>query len=174
MGIATRSPIALVTGASSGIGESLAHCFAQAGHDVVLVARSAAKLEALASDFASRYQVQACNGGVCATSSPVVVSVPSLPAAPTGVSAQAISPTMVNLGWTDASTNEGQFRIRRTTRNPDGSYQPYQTVGTRSWGVTSHTDQTATPGATHRYIIQACNASGCSNSGFVSVTVPAS
>lgn len=59
MAIATRPPIALVTGASSGIGESLAHCFAQAGHDVVLVARSAAKLAALAKDLQGRYQVQA-------------------------------------------------------------------------------------------------------------------
>jgi subtilisin family serine protease/fibronectin type 3 domain-containing protein len=121
-----------------------------------------------------RYQVQACNGAGCANSNVVAVTVPALPAAPTGVSAQAISSSMVNLGWTDASTNEGQFRIRRATRNPDGSYSPYQTVGTRSWGVTSHSDATVTAGATHRYIIQACNASGCSNSPSVGVTVPAS
>ena len=35
---ATR-PIALITGASLGIGESLCDCFARAGHDGVLVAR---------------------------------------------------------------------------------------------------------------------------------------
>jgi len=38
----------LVTGASSGIGEALAHCFARNGHRLVLVARREAKLHALA------------------------------------------------------------------------------------------------------------------------------
>jgi uncharacterized protein len=40
--------VALVTGASSGLGEHFATLFAQHGHDVVLVARTASKLEALA------------------------------------------------------------------------------------------------------------------------------
>jgi len=41
-------PIALITGASSGIGKALTHCFALAQHDLVLVALSADKLHALA------------------------------------------------------------------------------------------------------------------------------
>jgi NADP-dependent 3-hydroxy acid dehydrogenase YdfG len=44
---------ALITGASSGIGEATARAFAQAGLDVALVARSAAKLEALSNEFRS-------------------------------------------------------------------------------------------------------------------------
>lgn len=50
--------VALVTGASSGIGEALAHCFADAGHDVILVARSADKLRALAIELKSRHGVR--------------------------------------------------------------------------------------------------------------------
>lgn len=43
----TRSA-ALITGASAGLGEQFAHLFAKDGHDVVLVARNEARLNALA------------------------------------------------------------------------------------------------------------------------------
>lgn len=49
----------LITGASSGIGAALAGCFARAGFDLVLVARSADKLRALAKDLAQAHQVRA-------------------------------------------------------------------------------------------------------------------
>ena len=54
---------ALVTGASSGIGEALAHSFANEGFDVILVARSADKLKALAVELQQRHHV---NVQVCA------------------------------------------------------------------------------------------------------------
>jgi short-subunit dehydrogenase len=40
--------VALITGASSGLGEQFAHRFARDGHDVILVARNEARLNALA------------------------------------------------------------------------------------------------------------------------------
>jgi hypothetical protein len=54
---APSMPATLITGASSGIGEALAGCFAAAKHDVILVARSEGKLKALAEKLARKHGV---------------------------------------------------------------------------------------------------------------------
>jgi uncharacterized protein len=51
-------PLALVTGASSGIGKELARDLARRGHDLVLVARRAAEMEALASELRAAHAAQ--------------------------------------------------------------------------------------------------------------------
>jgi short-subunit dehydrogenase len=48
------NPIALITGASVGIGEQFARQLSERGHDVLLVARDAARLEALAKEIEGR------------------------------------------------------------------------------------------------------------------------
>src|SRR5208282_6582440 len=51
--------VALVTGASMGIGVDLAECFARDGYDLILAARSAAALNAVAGRLSASYGVKA-------------------------------------------------------------------------------------------------------------------
>ena len=51
-------PTALVTGASSGLGDQFARILAFRGHDLILVARDQARLEALAKELETKYAVK--------------------------------------------------------------------------------------------------------------------
>ncbi|MFP2909276.1 SDR family NAD(P)-dependent oxidoreductase [Pyxidicoccus sp. 3LFB2] len=51
--------VALITGASAGLGEQFARCFARDGHDVILVARGTERLQALAAVLEKEHGVKA-------------------------------------------------------------------------------------------------------------------
>jgi hypothetical protein len=72
-------------------------------------------------------------------------------AAPSGLTATAISPTQINLSWTDNSNNELGFKIERRV----GYVGPWAEVATVGADVTSWSDDTLTPGTTAYYRVRA-------------------
>jgi short-subunit dehydrogenase len=56
--MSSAKPVTLITGASAGIGAALAEVFADRGHELVLIARRASQLQALADAIARRGHVR--------------------------------------------------------------------------------------------------------------------
>jgi hypothetical protein len=82
---------------------------------------------------------------------------PLPPAAPTGLAADVVSFTQVQLSWTDASANELHFEIERST---SGSGGPFSPLATLSAGVTRYDDEAVLAAAEYCYRIRATNATG--------------
>jgi len=89
---------------------------------------------------------------------------PVPPAAPTGASATALTSTSVRVQWTDASNNETQFQIERSTTGAGG---PFALRGTVGANVTTFDDTGLTPLAEFCYRVRASNAAGASDASNV-------
>jgi FtsP/CotA-like multicopper oxidase with cupredoxin domain len=89
--------------------------------------------------------------------------------APTGLVATAASPTVVNLSWTDNSTNESGFVITRCVSDAAGTclaaavtLPTAASVTTVGANVTTYSDATASPNTYYVYTVAARNAGGLS------------
>ena len=77
------------------------------------------------------------------------------PAAPTNLTATAVSSTQINLAWTDNASNETGFAIERS---PDGTtFAPLATV---SANVTTYQNTGLTASTTYHYRVRATNGVG--------------
>jgi hypothetical protein len=81
-----------------------------------------------------------------------------VPAAPSGLTATAVSQTQINLTWTDNSSNETNFVVARATT----SGGPYTDIATLAANTTSFSNTGLTANTTYYYVVRATNASGSS------------
>ena len=81
---------------------------------------------------------------------------PAIPAAPSNLSATAISKTRIDLSWTDNADNETGFKIERSKR-VNTNFSQIDTVGQ---DVTSYNDTTVKKKTLYYYRVRATNANG--------------
>jgi hypothetical protein len=85
---------------------------------------------------------------------------PALPAAPSALTATAVSSTRINLAWVDNSSNESGFKIERC-KNPNcTNFAQIAQVGAN---VTTFADITVTKNTAYNYRVRAFNAGGNSS-----------
>lgn len=101
-----------------------------------------------------------------ATPTPVL---PALPAAPSNLTASAVSRSRIDLAWQDNSGNETGFQIERAR-----SGGAFSLIATTAAGATSHSDTSGlTPNKLYSYRVRAMNAAGTSAySNTASATTP--
>jgi titin len=115
----------------------------------------------LAPNTTYYYRIRATNAGGDSpySNEANATTLDSAPAAPSGLSATAVSTTQINLSWTDNASNETGFKIERKIGS-GGTYSEIATVGTN---VTTYNDTGLSPTTIYYYRVRATNAIGDSN-----------
>jgi hypothetical protein len=91
---------------------------------------------------------------------PFDIAPPEPPAAPSGLTATAISYSEIDLAWTDNSDNETRFEIWRST---SGSGGPFDSVTSVAAGATSYEDHAVASYTEYCYRVRAGNIAGVSD-----------
>ena len=111
-------------------------------------------------------QVRALGSGTAppsAFSNGACVTAPAPPTAPSNLVASPTSGTAVSLTWTDNSTDEQGFDVRRSTTGPAGTFSPLGSVGA---DVTTLDDAGLTAGDQYCYEVRANGAGFAPSSAF--------
>ncbi|HVQ16028.1 MAG TPA: fibronectin type III domain-containing protein, partial [Vicinamibacterales bacterium] len=125
----------------------------------------------LAAGTTYAYRVVAFNGGGSSNPSNVAqattLAAPSVPAAPSSLTATAVSSSQVNLSWADNSSNETSFRIERCTGATCTAFSEIASVGSN---VTAYQNATGlVAGTTYRYRVIAANGTGPSTPSNIAI-----
>ncbi|HEU0016168.1 MAG TPA: fibronectin type III domain-containing protein, partial [Longimicrobium sp.] len=109
-----------------------------------------------------RYQVRACNPvGCSAWATSNVVSMPTVPAAPGGVSAAHVSAGTIRVQWADGSANETSFKLERASVSGAGVVGAFSPVANLAANQVLFNHNGLAVG-TYQYRVRACNVAGCS------------
>jgi hypothetical protein len=119
----------------------------------------------LAASTSYSYRVRAFNGignsDYSNTASVSTQALPTPPAAPTGLTATAISTSQINLSWTDNAANETGFYVERCTGASCSSFTQIASLGAN---VTSYSNTGLSASTSYSYRVRAYNTGG--NSGY--------
>ena len=88
-----------------------------------------------------------------------VTAPPAVPAAPTSLTATAVSRSQINLTWVDNATNETGYYVERCKGSTCTNFVRIATLGAN---VTSFANTGLAKGSTYRYRVAAYNAGGMS------------
>ncbi len=102
------------------------------------------------SDHGSQFRCLVTNTGGTTTSASATLQI-TPPAAPTGVTAQAVGNARVDLSWVDNSGNETGFIVERSTQSGSG----FSPLTTTSANATAYTDLSVVSGTTYYYRVKA-------------------
>lgn len=123
----------------------------------------------LAASTTYFYRVSAVNANgssAYATASATTDAPPPLPDAPTGLSANGVSPSQINLAWSHSGSNEDGFRVERA----DSGQGNWTVIATLGVNANSYADDGLPADTTFDYQVAAFNDSGQNYSGVASGT----
>jgi chitodextrinase len=122
----------------------------------------------LAASTTYRYRVFASNGagnsGYSNIASATTQAGGTVPAAPTGLTATAVSSSQVNLSWTDNASNETGYTVQRCTGASCTNFAP---IASLAANTTSYQNTGLAASTTYRYRVFASSSAG--NSGYSSI-----
>ena len=123
----------------------------------------------LTSNIQYFYRVRAYNAyGNSAYSNAAYATPPSVPGAPTNLTATAVSDTQVDLSWTDKSGKEDGYKIERKT----GTGGTFAQIASVAANTTSYQDTALVKGTTYYYRVRAYNVAGNSSYSNVASATP--